>query len=419
MTRPAAACWGAVARTVSVVLVIVAGLAAPAAAHALPTAVAPDCTEPGGRITQVSWAQRLLAPERVWSFTRGGGVTVAVLDSGVDASHAQLAGEIRRGLDVRGGGSAGADSDCRGTGTQIAGVIGAWQTQSTGFVGLAPNAAILPIRVVGEQDPVGEPVPPQVLAQGVRAALDSGADVIAVPVVSYTDAPALRDAVADAVRAGVVVVAAVGDKGGEPGGGPTPYPAAYEGVIGVGAIAETGVRWPNSQAGGYVDVVAPGAGIVTVQRAWGLTVAEGTGVACGFVAAAAALAIARRGLRGAAIERLLLATAVPGPGGPEYGHGVVNPYAAVNDHLVQRETATLPALAPPTRETASDWLRSRDFAVAGAALLGLIVIGVVAAAITLPRGRRRRWRAAMAPPPPRVEEPEEPGPPLLLFDEQR
>jgi hypothetical protein len=241
-----------------------------------------------------------------------------------------------------------------------------------------------------------------------------------VPVVSYTDSPALRDAVADALRAGVVVVAAVGDQGGAPGGGPTPYPAAYEGVIGVGAIDETGARWPNSQVGGYVDVVAPGGDVITLQRGRGMTVAGGTGIACGFVAAAAALARARRGdLGGAGIERLLLATAVPGPGGPEYGHGVVNPYAAVNNQLVRRDAVALPAPAPPAQGVPSDWLRSRDLAVAGAGLLGLIAVAVLAAAVTLPRGRRRRWRAAMAPRPSRAEEPEEPGPPVLLFDEQR
>ena len=256
----------AVTRTTVVACLAAAWLAAPT-----PTttgaAAAQQCAEPGEPVAAVPWAQQLLGPQQVWSFSRGGGVTVAVLDSGVDAGHPQLRGEIGAGFDaVAGGGRA--DNDCLGTGTQVAGVIAAWETGGVGFVGLAPNVSIVPIRVVDADG--GDPVAaPAVLARGVRAAVERGADVIAAPVVSYTDAPELRAAVSDALRDGVVIVAAAGDLGDAPGGGPTSYPAAYDGVIGVGAIAESGLRWPKSQVGRYVDVVAPGADVVTLQRGRG------------------------------------------------------------------------------------------------------------------------------------------------------
>ncbi|HEU4422590.1 MAG TPA: S8 family serine peptidase [Pilimelia sp.] len=376
-----------------------------------------NCAEPGEQIARIPWSQQMLAPERVWPFTRGGGMVVAVLDSGVDASHPQLGGEVSAGFDALAG-RGRADTDCRGTGTQVAGVIAAWQTRSVGFVGLAPNVVILPVRVIADQGS-GEPqAQATTLARGIRFALDSKADVIAVPVVSYTDDAALRAAVADAVRAEVVVVAAAGDLGDAEGGGPTPYPAAYDGVIGVGAIGQTGAHWPKSQAGPYVDLVAPGADVVTLQRGRGMTVASGTGIACGFVAATAALTRANRGrLAGDEVARLLRATAVPAPAGPVYGHGIVNPYAAVNDQLAEQAPAPLPALSPPTQGQPSAWLRSRDVAMAGAGLAGLATVVVLAVAIVLPRGRRGWWRAAVAPSPASRAEPEEPGPPVTLFDE--
>lgn len=374
-----------------------------------------DCVEPGEPIAAVPWSQRWLAPERVWPFSRGGDTTVAVLDSGVDARHPQLGGEVAAGFDAIAG-TGRADTDCRGTGTQVAGVIAAWATGSVGFIGLAPDVTILPIRVIdpGADDPA---VPAPVLARGIRAALDRGAHVIAVSAISYTDSGELRAAVADALRAGVVVVAAVGDRGDAPDGGPVSYPAGYDGVIGVGAIGETGARWPRSQVGGYVDLVAPGADVVTLQAGGGMTATSGTGVACGFVAATAALARARWGLAGAEVVRYLLATAVPAPRGPEYGHGVVDPYAVVNDQVVDRAPEALPTLPPPGRGPALTWLRSRDRALAAAGLAGLAGLAVAALAVALPRGRRRFWRPAIAPPPARRDEPEEPGPPVLLFDE--
>ena len=122
-------------------LAISTGLAVPA--HA----IAAQCAEPGQAIAAVPWAQRLLAPERVWPFARGSAVTVAVLGSGVDAKHPQLAGRVLRGYDAITR-RAGADSDCLGLGTQAAGVIAAQPTRAVGFVGVAPGVSVLPVRVV-------------------------------------------------------------------------------------------------------------------------------------------------------------------------------------------------------------------------------------------------------------------------------
>ncbi|BCJ68650.1 S8 family serine peptidase [Polymorphospora rubra] len=391
--------------------------AVPVPAAPPPVARAPqNCAEPGQPVTEVPWAQLALTPERVWPFTTGAGTTVAVLSSGVDAGHPQLRGRVAAGLDAVAG-SGPADDDCLGLGTQVAGLIAARQTDSQGFAGLAPGARILPVRVLDDAG-FGRPqVDPAVLARGIGWAVDQRVAVIAVPIPVYEDAAAVRAAVTRAVQAGIVVVAAAGDEGGADAANPTPFPAGYEGVLGVGAIGPTGARWDDSQHGPYVDLVAPGDQILTLQRGSGLTGASGTGLATGFVAATAALVRNKRGaLDPGQIERLILGTAVPAPAGPGFGRGIVNPYAAVNDMLAGGGPAALPGLTPSEPVTDAAWLRSRDVAVVGALGAVLLVVLVWAGAVALPRARRRSWRAAVAPPTPRGGEPVEPGPPIQLFD---
>lgn len=374
-----------------------------------------NCAEPGQVFTPVPWQQQMLGPDRVWPFTQGGGVTVAVLSTGVDASHPQLAGQVSQGFDAVAG-SGRADDDCFGLGTQVAGVIAARQVASIGFAGVAPRVTILPIRVIGERGSAGAVAEPAILARGVTAAVQRGANVIAVAAVTYTDSPALQGAVANAIDKGVVVVAAAGDAGSASGGNPTPYPADYDGVIGVGAIQQTGELWPNSQTGSFVDIVAPGADVVTLQRGQGMIEVDGTGVACGFVAATAALVRSRRGTPTPdQVERQLNGTAIPAAGGPRFGHGIVNPYAAVVERLADRGPVELPALTRSSTARSPAWARSRDIALVGGGVAVLAVLLVLVVAVSLPRGRRRFWRSSMASTPVTREEPEEPAPPVQLF----
>lgn len=388
---------------------VVAVWGGPGVAQAAP---GDQCTQPGQVYTPVPWQQQMLGPERAWSFTQGGGITVAVLSTGVDADHPQLSGQVSAGFDAVANRGA-ADDDCLGEGTQVAGVIAARQVSSIGFAGVAPRVTILPIRVVDRGGSVADPA---ILARGVNAAVSRGANVIAVAAITYTDSSALQAAVAGAISRGVVVVAAAGDEGSASGGNPTPYPAEYDGVIGVGAIQQTGELWPNSQRGSYVDLVAPGAGVVTLQRGQGMAEVDGTGVACGFVAAAAALVQARRGSPPPEeVERQLYGTAIPTAGGTRFGHGIVNPYNAVVDRIGDSDLGQVPALTRSSTERSPAWERSRDLALIGGGVAVLAVLIVLVVAVSLPRGRRRFWRSAVAPTPVTREEPEEPAPPLQLF----
>jgi type VII secretion-associated serine protease mycosin len=402
---------GAWCATVAIGCVVLT--ARPAAARA------PECVDPGQPVTSIPWAQQMLGPERVWPFVRGDGLTIAVLDSGVDRNHPQLKGRVQQGFDAVAG-SGRADDDCLGTGTQVASVIAAGQVSGVGFAGVAPGVAILPVRVIVERGSAGGVTTAAILAKGINVAVERGADVIAVSVITYQDSPALRDAVQAAGRKGVVVVAAVGDLGDPNGANPPPYPADYEGVIGVAAVGESGVRWSKSQHGDYVDIVAPGVDVIASQRVGGMTLATGTGIAIGFVAATVALIRDARGSEASAtsVKQILLATAVGSGPDQQYGRGLVNPYGAVTERLARRSPTPLPAMARPAEAGTSIWASSRDLALIGTVVGLAAVILVAAVAIALPRGRRRFWRPAMAAAPPHADEPEEPGPPVQLFDEQ-
>ncbi|EIE99314.1 S8 family serine peptidase [Saccharomonospora glauca] len=165
---------------------------------------------PTATAVRTPWPLEYLRPRRVWSLTEGAGVTVAVVDTGVDADTPQLVGRVREGIDVTG--SAGsADEDCLGHGTFVAGIIGAAPMEGSGFTGVAPAVTILPVRVATslEADQPGS-LTPERLATGIRRAVDAGADVVNVSASTTVDDAALKAAVDYAERRDVVLVASGG-----------------------------------------------------------------------------------------------------------------------------------------------------------------------------------------------------------------
>ena len=398
-----------------------------------PSQAAPNdrCAQPGSQLRAVPWAQQLLSAERAWPFTTGRGVTVAVLSSGVDAGHPQLAGRVRPGADfLASDGSRPGNTDCAGLGTQIAGVIAARESSAVGFHGLAPGAEILPV-AVSETEELTTPGAersgnPKTLASAVNWAVGHGAKVLTIPVITRTDDPALRGAINAALKADVVVVAAAGTVDTGPDPDPTAYPAAYPGVIAVGALQPDGSLSMRSPRHSYVSVLGPGADLVSTQRAGGLVPVSGTSIAAGYVSAAAAL-VRGRWPRLSAIEiaKRLQATATPAPGGPDddgHGYGLVNPYQAVTEELVPARPRALPTFAAPPsdagqRARRAAWSASRNRAVllAGGGLL--VGLAVLFAAAAIPRGRRRRWRATLSRP--HADDPgaDLPVPPRQLFED--
>ncbi|GGK20951.1 hypothetical protein GCM10010124_11810 [Pilimelia terevasa] len=372
----------------------------PGVAVVLPAAPAHAACRPdsaaGIRADARSWALEAIGPDRVAPFADGTGVVVAVLDSGVDRRHPQLRDAVLPGADFLGGGSAAAD--CVGHGTAVAGLIAAAPRAGVTVRGLAPGARILPVRV-SEQRTVGGRVtgraaPPGRLAEAVRWAVRRGARVLNLSLVLDEDVPAVRAAVAEAVRADIVVVAAAGRAGHRDR---TPYPAAYPQVLGVGPAGPRGAPVPGAPAGPHVDLLAPGQEVL-VPWPGGYAQVTGSSFAAPAVAAAAALLRQRHPhLTAAEVGARLRAAADPAPGAAA-GAGLLNPHRALTMTMSPAAAGPTrlatrrrdPAHAATARRRADRAALARTVAAAGAAVLA--AAGV--AALVRPRRRGRLTRTA-------------------------
>ncbi len=258
-----------------------------------------------------------------WSTTKGAGVTVAVVDSGVRRTHQDLAGAVLTGTDLVTGSGDGSN-DQNGHGTHVAGIIAA-RLNGKGIVGAAPAAKILPVRVL---DGSGSGYSSDV-AEGIIYAADHGAKVINLSLGGSAASQGTRTAIQYAIDRGSVVVAAAGNSG-QSGNAPL-YPGAFPEPIAVGAVDSSLRRAAFSNYGPYVDIVAPGDSVVS---AWGsgdnaYAWASGTSMATPHVAAAAALAFAANPSYSSAKVRQRLETTANdlGPAGrdDQYGFGIVDP----------------------------------------------------------------------------------------------
>ena len=202
----------------------------------------------------------LLKPDQAWPIARGGSVIVALLDTGVNGAAGQPGGALDGRL-VDGGNFApdtdgkGGLLDCDGQGTGDAGLIAATDAGST-LPGIAPDATVVSVRVQAE---AGVAPKPAVVVRGITAAMNKRAGVI---VLASPCAPsaALAAVIKQAVRAGIVVVAAVGDPQTPT---TTSYPAMYPGVLGV---TSSGTSSGSSAATGtFVDLSAPGSGLAALS----------------------------------------------------------------------------------------------------------------------------------------------------------
>ena len=351
------------------------------------------------------WAQQALGYSSAWRLTQGAGVTVAVVDSGVDANP-QFGDRVTVGPDLAGAtaGDVPPGADCVGHGTSVASIIAAAPQASVTFAGVAPQASILSIKITNSDN-----FPGQVTAQAIRDAVNLGANVINLSLATNVSTPALLAAAQFAQARNVVVVAAAGNDNPDGMVGPF-YPAAYPGVLSVGAIGPDGSLASFSDTRTPVSVTAPG---VDVTSAYPGTFPQaynpgdnGTSFATAFVSGVAALVrAAYPGLGEAQVVTRITATA-DGPAGPGTGRGMVNPVQAVTAVLPAAALATgtgaLAAAAaagpegrvPITRASAPDQA-TRTVAVSVAAGAAGLAVLVVAAALVLPAGRRRHWRPGL------------------------
>ncbi|WP_165975586.1 S8 family serine peptidase, partial [Actinomadura rubrisoli] len=224
----------------------------------------------------------------VWPLTKGSGVTVAVVDTGVNASLPDLGGAVLPGADVATfSGDGRQDNDkAEGHGTAMASLIASRGTRS-GFMGIAPEAKILPI--------YSPDVNPDMTSKAIRFAADHGAKVVSMSQGSASGAlfpnncpPKLVDAVKYAESKDVVLVAAAGNEGSSTNG--VTYPASCPGVLAVGAVDHLGKPWAQTQRQDYVTVAAPGAGVGGIGKTGHVyNTGEGTSQATALTAGAIAL----------------------------------------------------------------------------------------------------------------------------------
>jgi membrane-anchored mycosin MYCP len=356
----------------------------------------PPCKKPQSypvsRVQTIPWAQQRLDFTNTWSITKGKGVKVAVVDSGVNQSHPQLAGRVRS-IDLTGT----HNTDCFGHGTQVAGIIAA-QDERNGnpavpFVGVAPDVQLISIKI---QDGETSSDDGTMLARGIERAVQEGADIINVSATN-TDFPRLRQAVRLAQRHDVLIVAAAGNTDArKKASEQEAYPASYPGVLSVGAVGQGGPLSGFSNTASKVDVTAPGDGIVTTSGDGYIADLQGTSYSTPYVTGVAALVKANKpGLTAKQIMHRIVVTA-DGSVGAGSGGGMVNPYEAVAALVsdTSSPTATRPAGAQPIDIGGPPPVDHRTRNLGGliaAGTLGAVLL-VVFGGIIVPLGARRGWR---------------------------
>jgi subtilisin family serine protease len=267
----------------------------------------------------------LMRLPRAWDVTSGAGQVIAVLDTGVDLDHPDLAGHLVPGYDAVD--EDGDPGDDQWHGTAVAGVAAATGGNRQGAAGAAYGAKIMPVKVLDHR---GSGYDSDV-ARGIRWAAEHGADVINLSLGGPGASPVLRAAIADAVAGGAVVLAAAGNSGTQVPEYPAAYAPEVDGLLSVGATDDAGVLTPFSTWGDTVSVAAPGKSLVAPSNGGGYLTASGTSFSTPLVSGVAAL-LTSRGQDPAQVEQSLVSTARDaGPRGrdPSYGAGVVDAAAAL------------------------------------------------------------------------------------------
>ncbi|GAA4679732.1 type VII secretion-associated serine protease mycosin [Phytohabitans rumicis] len=332
-------------RFAGAVLIAVVGIAGASTITATPAQAAAVAVRQDP-VREDQWQLDELRASHAWRHSTGEGVTVAVIDSGVDGSHPDLAGQVLPGIDLVAGSGDGR-TDPVGHGTTVAGLIAGRNDDSSGVLGLAPSAKILPVRVLDAENRYDDAL---IVAKGVRWAVDNGARVINLSLGGSGDSPALAAAIDYAFARDVVVVACTGNLAPE---APTEvwYPAREPGVVAVtGLERESESLWSGAITGGATVLSAPATGLLGA-RPGGTWKVQGTSFAAPLVSATAALVRSRwPGMSAATVVNRLISTADDlGAVGRDdrFGYGLVDPVAALTTGISTVERNPLDNNDPP------------------------------------------------------------------------
>ncbi|MBQ4821519.1 S8 family peptidase [Aquimarina sp. MMG016] len=275
----------------------------------------------------IDWGVELLGVPNFWRFTKGKGVKVAVLDTGVTYTHPDLRGAICEMKDFTN--SPSGVGDVNGHGTHCAGIIAA-RDNSTGVIGVAPESQLIIGKVLGDDGSGSE----DMVANGVQWAVEKGAHIISMSLGSPYPSEKIYNAIKAAMDDGVFVICAAGNNG--PSLDSVDYPGAFEETIAVGSIDRRKRISKFSSNGVQVDIVAPGDEILSTYPPRGLAKLSGTSMATPFVAGISALILSKHNeylgqtpikkqkdleehLRKTAIDLGLVGFDI------KYGYGLINP----------------------------------------------------------------------------------------------
>jgi thermitase len=226
------------------------------------------------------WNLPAVGTEEGWNITRGSkNIKIAVVDTGVDLDHPDLKGRLVEGFNALDHNSPPEDDN--GHGTHVAGIIASDTNNGQGVAGITWYNPIMPIKVMNAKGHGGS----FDVAQGIRWAVDHGANVINLSLGNYQDSSVMKDAVKYAIKKDVVIVSAAGNDNTSQ----TSYPVAYPGVLGVAAVDYDGNRAKFSNYGDFVDVAAPGVEIPSTYVGGKYAALSGTSMAAPHVTALAGL----------------------------------------------------------------------------------------------------------------------------------
>jgi type VII secretion-associated serine protease mycosin len=369
------------------------------------------------------WVLDMLGIPAAWPLSEGAGVTVAVIDSGVNPDISDLTGSVITGPDYTGVDTSPANPDWGVHGTWMATLIAGHGHDGggSGVIGIAPQARVLSIRVIPDKgDPnydeyehEQETRIQQSLADGINYAVAHGAQVISMSIGYSAPSGTVREALKQAYEHGVVVVASAGNSGDQAGSdrdgeAPESFPADYPGVISVGAVDVNGAVAGFSSDNLSVQVAAPGVSVPAQGRDGQYWVVSGTSPACALVAGVAALIKSRYpGLTPHLVAMALTSTTTDRPAGgydSQVGFGVVNATAALTEaaKLAHERPAVIgvnaaaarfhgPASAAPVHPRGTDQL----VLFAAVALASLMLAAAAATWLTVLRRASRSSRQAV------------------------
>ncbi|MFD8915838.1 type VII secretion-associated serine protease mycosin [Streptomyces sp. NPDC059575] len=359
------------------------------------------------------WALQRVILDDLWSRSKGRGVRVAVIDTGVDTANPQLKQAVNASLgtnllppkDDKGqpidSGRKDGTTDTVGHGTRVAGIIAARPMKGTGFVGLAPEATIIPIK---QNDAEGNGTA-ATLARAIRHATAKQAQVINISQDTVKPVPQDADllaAVNDAIAHKIVVVASAGNDG-LGGNVKKTYPASFPGVLAVAASDRNNERAAFSQSGDFVGVAAPGVDMISTVPQGGHCSDNGTSFSAPYVAGVAALIKSRHPdwTSREVIAQIEQTAERSIPGHDRLvGWGVVDPVRALTDDDHPIETPhpdpVLTHAEPPTpaKLTLGETPQERNARLATYVAIGagVLVAGLTGAGVAVRDARRRRGR---------------------------